>query len=99
MAHEILNPKGVHPPIAYPIVTAAGADPIWFGIFIVLTSEIAMITPPVGMNPFVIQSVRSDGGSLSDVIWGALPFVLIMMTFTLLLILWPEIVLWLPAQM
>ena len=62
-------------------------------------SEIAMITPPVGMNLFVIQSVRSDGGSPSDVIWGALPFVFIMMTFTLLLILWPEIVPWLPAQM
>ncbi len=97
MAHEILKPKGVHPPSGYS--RAAGADPIWFGIFIVLMSEIAMITPPVGMNLFVIQSVRSDGGSLSDVIWGALPFVLIMMTFTLLLILWPEIVLSLPAQM
>lgn len=66
MAHDIVKPKGVHPPSGYS--HAAGADPIWFGIFIVLMSEIAMITPPVGMNLFVIQSVRSDGGSLSDVI-------------------------------
>jgi C4-dicarboxylate transporter, DctM subunit len=96
---EVLSMQVATIPITYPIVTAAGADPIWFGIFIVLMSEIALITPPVGMNLYVIQGVRTDGGSLSDVIWGALPFVIIMIAFTMLLIAFPEIALWLPRRM
>ena len=96
---DVLSIQVATIPIAYPIVTAVGGDAIWFGIFIVLMSEIGMITPPVGMNLFVIQGVRRDGGDLSDTILGALPFVFIMLVFTLLLILFPEIVLWLPRQM
>jgi tripartite ATP-independent transporter DctM subunit len=96
---DVLSIQVATIPIAYPIVTAVGGDPIWFGIFIVLVSEIAMITPPVGMNLFVIQSVRRDEGSLSDTIWGALPFVFIMLTFLLLLMIFPKIVLWLPTKM
>jgi tripartite ATP-independent transporter DctM subunit len=96
---DVLSIQVATIPIAYPIVTAVGGDPIWFGVFIVLMSEIGMITPPVGMNLFVIQGVRRDDGDLSDTIWGALPFVFIMMAFTLLLILFPDIVLWLPRQM
>ncbi|MDF1593301.1 MAG: TRAP transporter large permease [Desulfobacterales bacterium] len=96
---DVLSIQVATIPIAYPIVTAVGGDPIWFGIFIVLMSEIGMITPPVGMNLFVIQGVRRDGGDLADTIWGAVPFVFIMMAFTLLLIVFPEIVLWLPSKM
>ncbi len=96
---DVLSIQVATIPIAYPIVTAVGGDPIWFGIFIVLVSEIAMITPPVGMNLFVIQGVRRDEGSLSETIQGALPFVFIMLAFLLLLMLFPEIVLWLPAKM
>jgi len=96
---DVLSIQVATIPIAYPIVTAVGGDPIWFGIFIVLVSEIAMITPPVGMNLFVIQGVRRDAGSLSETIWGALPFVFIMLAFLLLLMLFPKIVLWLPAKM
>lgn len=96
---EVLSIQVATIPIAYPIVTAVGCDPIWFGIFIVLMSEIAMITPPVGMNLYVVQGVRQDGGQISDVMRGALPFVIIMLAFTLLLIAFPEIVLWLPAKM
>lgn len=96
---DVLSIQVATIPIAYPIMTAAGADPIWFGIFIVLMSEVAMITPPMGMNLFVIQSVRSDKGPLSDVIWGALPFAAIMLAFTVLLIFLPELVTWLPAKM
>ena len=96
---DVLSIQVATIPIAYPIMTAAGADPIWFGIFIVLMSEVAMITPPMGMNLFVIQSVRNDKGPLSDVIWGALPFALIMLAFTVLLIFFPELVTWLPAKM
>lgn len=83
-------------PIAVPMVVAIGVDPVWFGIFIVLMCEIALITPPVGMNLFVVQGIRKDGGSFSDVIWGAVPYVSVMITFTILLMLFPQIVMWLP---
>lgn len=86
-------------PIVYPIVTALGGDAIWLGIFIVLMSEIGMLTPPVGMNLFVIQGVRRDGGPLNEVIRGAFPYVIIMLVFTLLLIAFPGLVTWLPRQM
>ncbi|MGM0858988.1 MAG: TRAP transporter large permease [Pseudomonadota bacterium] len=83
-------------PITVPMVMAVGVDPIWFGIFIVLMCEIALITPPVGMNLFVVQGVRKDGGSFNDVIWGSMPFVIIMGLFTLAIMIWPGIVMWLP---
>lgn len=86
-------------PIAYPIVTALGIDPIWFGIFVVLMSEIALITPPVGMNLYVVQGIRPDNGSINDVIRGIWPYVVIMLAFTVLLWFVPEIVLWLPRSM
>jgi C4-dicarboxylate transporter, DctM subunit len=86
-------------PIVYPIVTSMGGDAVWLGIFIVLMSEIGMITPPVGMNLFVIQGVRRDGGPLKDVIKGAFPYVIIMTLFTLLLMAFPALVTWLPRQM
>jgi len=86
-------------PITYPIVTALGVDPIWFGIFIILMCELALITPPVGMNLFVVQGVRPDRGGIGDVIRGAWPYVVIMMGFTLLLMAFPAIVTWLPSKM
>jgi C4-dicarboxylate transporter, DctM subunit len=86
-------------PITYPIVTALGVDPIWFGIFIILMCELALITPPVGMNLFVVQGIRPDKGGIGDVIRGSFPYVLIMMAFTLLLMAAPAIVTWLPRQM
>jgi TRAP-type C4-dicarboxylate transport system permease large subunit len=86
-------------PITYPIVIALGVDPIWFGIFIILMCELALITPPVGMNLFVVQGVRPDRGGIGDVIRGSLPYVVIMMAFTLLLMVFPAIVTWLPGKM
>ena len=86
-------------PIAVPMVVAVGVDPVWFGIFIVVMCEIALITPPLGMNLFVVQGVRKDGGSFNDVIIGSLPYVFVMLAFTLLIIIWPEIVTWLPNLM
>ncbi len=86
-------------PITYPIVKALGVDPIWFGIFIILMCELALITPPVGMNLFVVQGVRPDKGGIGEVIRGALPYVVIMMLFTLLLMAFPAIVTWLPGKM
>ena len=86
-------------PIAVPVVVAVGVDPIWFGIFVVLMCEIALITPPVGMNLFVVQGVRKDGGNFADVAWGSLPFAIIMLAASALFILWPDPVLWLPELM
>jgi C4-dicarboxylate transporter, DctM subunit len=93
---EVLSMQVTTIPIAFPIVTAVGIDPIWFGVFIVLMSEIAMITPPVGMNLYVVQSIRKDGGSIDDVIWGVMPYVVVMLAFTVLLWFWQDLVLWLP---
>ncbi|HMO70263.1 MAG TPA: TRAP transporter large permease [Paracoccaceae bacterium] len=86
-------------PIAVPMVAVLGVDPLWFGIFVVVMCEIALITPPMGMNLFVVQGVRKGGGSFSDVIWGSVPFVVIMIAFAILLIIWPDIALWLPRSM
>jgi C4-dicarboxylate transporter, DctM subunit len=96
---EVLSMQVTTIPIAYPIVTALGIDPIWFGVFIVLMSEIALITPPVGMNLYVVQSIRNDGGSINDVIQGVWPYVVMMLGFTVFLWFVPEVVLWLPRNM
>jgi tripartite ATP-independent transporter DctM subunit len=86
-------------PIAVPMVAAVGVDPIWFGIFIILMCEIALITPPVGMNLFVVHGLRRDGGSFNDVVRGALPYVAVMIGFVVLIMLLPDIVMWLPNQL
>ncbi len=86
-------------PVAVPMVVAVGVDPVWFGIFIVVMCEIALITPPVGMNLFVVQGLRRDGGSFADVVLGSLPYVFIMLAFVAMLIVWPQIALWLPETM
>lgn len=80
-------------PVVIPIVVSVGIDPIWFGIFIVL------ITPPVGMNLFIVHGVRKDGGGYSDVIWGSFPYVIVMIMFTIMLMFFPDIVMWLPDRL
>jgi TRAP-type C4-dicarboxylate transport system permease large subunit len=82
-------------PIIAPVMVALGFDPIWVGIVIVILIEAALITPPVGLNLYVVQSLRS-GGRLDDVIVGALPFVGAMMLMIALLAAFPGIALWLP---
>lgn len=99
MFMDVLSMQVLTIPITYPIVTALGVDPIWYGVFVVLMCELALITPPVGMNLFVVQSVRKDGGNISDVMWGVVPFILIMMLFTFSLMVFPEFALWLPNMM
>jgi len=99
MFMDVLSMLVATVPIVYPIVKALGVDPIWFGIFIILMCELALITPPVGMNLFVVQGVRPDKGGIGEVIRGAFPYVVIMMAFTLLLMVFPAIVTWLPGKM
>jgi C4-dicarboxylate transporter DctM subunit len=82
-------------PIIAPVMFALGFDPVWFGIVVVILIEVALITPPVGLNLYVVQSLRR-GGSLNDVIVGALPFVVVMLAMIALLALVPGLALWLP---
>jgi C4-dicarboxylate transporter, DctM subunit len=84
-------------PIVFPVVVAAGIDPVWFGVFIVLMCELSMLSPPIGMTLYVIQSVRREG-TIQEVFAGTTPFVVAMIAMTALLIAFPdELVLWLPA--
>lgn len=84
-------------PVALPIVTAAGFDPIWFGIFIVLVVEMAQIHPPVGFNLFVIQGLTDE--SLGFITLATFPYLVIMILFTLAMALFPDVVLWLPRNL
>ncbi|MDQ7727985.1 TRAP transporter large permease subunit [Halomonas sp. SpR8] len=84
-------------PITLPIVLLAGFDPIWFGIFLIIMIELGQITPPVGFNLFVLQSLT--GESISRVAWASLPFFLLMCIAALLVSIWPQIALWLPRFM
>jgi tripartite ATP-independent transporter DctM subunit len=85
-------------PIFYPVVAAAGYDLIWFGVFVVVVTEISYITPPVGMNAFVLRSVVKDV-KLSTIFSGLVPFVAMDFLRILLLILVPALVLFIPSQM
>jgi tripartite ATP-independent transporter DctM subunit len=85
-------------PIVYPIVISLGYDPIWFGIMIVSVAEIGLITPPIGMNLFVVQSVAPQV-SQRDMIFGILPFVMADILRVFLFLAFPAIVLFLPMMM
>ncbi|MEX0758599.1 MAG: TRAP transporter large permease subunit, partial [Tistlia sp.] len=81
-------------PIVVPIVLALGYDPVWFGILLILLIEMALITPPVGLNLYVVQGARK-GGNLAEVMVGAIPYVAVMLVMAALLIVFPGIALWL----
>ena len=82
-------------PVVYPAVIALGYDPIWFGIIVVKMAELCLITPPIGLNCFVVAGVRPDI-SVQDVFRGASPFFIADVLTVAVLIAFPEIVLWLP---
>ncbi len=83
-------------PIIAPVMFKLGFDPIWFGIMIILLVETALVTPPVGLNLFVVQNLRKSG-SLNDVIIGSIPFVIALFVMLLVLSLFPQLALWLPS--
>jgi TRAP-type C4-dicarboxylate transport system permease large subunit len=83
-------------PFIFPIIENLGWDPIWWGIVLTILIEAALITPPVGLNLYVVQGMR-ERGSIADVIWGSLPFVSLMMALIGLLMIWPSVALWLPG--
>ncbi len=82
-------------PVVMPVILHLGIDPVWFGIFLVIMMELALITPPVGMNLYVVQGVRGRG-ELADVYRGILPFVAAMLGLVGLIIVFPQIVMILP---
>jgi len=85
-------------PIIAPIMFKAGFDPIWFGILIVILMETAMVTPPIGINLYVVQGLRKRG-RIDDVIIGTAPFVVVLMVMIAVLSFWPQFALWLPQKM
>jgi TRAP-type C4-dicarboxylate transport system permease large subunit len=85
-------------PIVVPIVVALGFDPVWFGVLMIVLCETAMVTPPFGINLFVVQSVRGRG-SLDDVIIGVSPFIVTLFVMLGLLVAFPGLAMWLPGQL
>lgn len=87
-------------PIVAPIVVGLGYDPIWFGIMLILLVEMALITPPVGLNLFVVQGARraiGAPGTLGQVMIGAAPYAVVMLATVGLLLAFPQLALWLPS--
>ncbi|MGB3424742.1 MAG: TRAP transporter large permease [Castellaniella sp.] len=83
-------------PLVIPAIKAAGIDPLMFGVLMMVLMETAMLTPPVGINLFVVQGTR-ESGKLKDVVYGALPFVVTMLIMIGLLVSFPGLTLWLPG--
>ncbi|GGL61589.1 TRAP transporter large permease [Wenxinia marina] len=85
-------------PIVFPVIQQLGFDPIWFGIIVVMTVELGLITPPIGMNVFVINAIARET-SLLTIFRGVLPFVAVDILRLVILVALPAIVLWLPRTM
>jgi tripartite ATP-independent transporter DctM subunit len=85
-------------PVLYPAIVKFGFDPIWFGVVLVVLIELGQIHPPLGLNLFTIQSIAPDA-ELSDIVLGALPFVVIILLMILLLCFFPGLALWIPNSL
>mgnify|MGYP001304832840 CR=1 FL=1 len=85
-------------PITLPLVLSFGYDPVWFGVLLVILIEIGLVTPPLGMNLFVIKAV-SPGLSIPDIYRGAMPFLAAPLVLIAAMIAWPGLALWLPSML
>ena len=85
-------------PVIYPIILALKFDPIWFGVVITVFIEMAQITPPIGINIFIVQGV-SGGRKIGDVAMGIFPFFACQVIMVAILYLFPTVALWLPSRM
>jgi tripartite ATP-independent transporter DctM subunit len=85
-------------PVALPIIESLHFDPIWFGVIVIKTIEIALVTPPVGLNVYVLKGIAPQI-AITDIFKGSLPFIIMDILVLILMILFPQIVLFLPAQM
>ena len=84
-------------PVVFPIVTALGYDPIWFGVMVTMLVEIAQISPPDGTVMYVLQGMRPKPGPITDVFVGVTPFLLVYILSIFALLLVPGVALWLPS--
>ena len=82
-------------PILLPIITAAGFDPVWFGVILTINMEVGLIHPPVGLNIYIVQAIAPDV-PVTRVMWGTIPYVLCMFLAIIILCVFPEIATWLP---
>jgi len=97
LVFEALSMVLIMTPVLLPAAMAMGLDPIWFGVYMVILVECALITPPVGLNLYVIQSVAR--ASLGDVSRGVLPFLLLMLVSVVLIYVWPDLALYIPFKL
>jgi C4-dicarboxylate transporter, DctM subunit len=84
-------------PIVLPVVISLGYDPIWFGVIMIVTAEVGLVTPPIGLNAFVVS--RYTGRPVNEVFRGVLPHVVAHLIIIAVFIIFPEIILWLPSTM
>jgi C4-dicarboxylate transporter DctM subunit len=85
-------------PVLYPVIQKFGFNPIWFGVILVVLIEVGQIHPPLGLNLFTIKSIAPDS-DFKEIVMGALPYVLIVLSLILILALFPQLALWLPSAM
>jgi len=85
-------------PIIFPIVTKLGFDPVWFGIVVTINVEMGMITPPVGLNLFILKG-SVPGINMKDIVGGSLPFLILLMLGLTLIMVFPSLSTWLPGRM
>ena len=98
----IMDPAGillVTIPIFVPIIKAFGFDPIWFGVMFVVNTELSQITPPLGLNLYILKGIAPSNVSLKDILYGAAPFMILDLIGLALVIIFPQIILWLPSKM
>ena len=98
MVMETLSMMLTTVPLMFPIVTGLGFDGVWFGILITILMEAALITPPIGVNLYVVQGIRARGGKFNDVAIGAVPFMIAMLVMIGILIAFPSVATYLPNQ-
>jgi tripartite ATP-independent transporter DctM subunit len=84
-------------PFVVPIITSLGVDPIWFGVALIMVVEIGQVTPPVGLNLFVVQGIGGPGTALADIFLGALPFLMITLAVLGIVSVFPDITTFLPS--
>jgi tripartite ATP-independent transporter DctM subunit len=96
MFMEVMGLLLISLPITFPVIVELGYDPIWWGILVIVSIEMSLITPPVGINLFIIKGIAPRGTTMSDIILGTMPFVGLLWVFVGLLIAFPDIVMWLP---
>ena len=84
-------------PVVFPVIASLGFDPVWFGVLVIVMSEMAFIPPPVGLNVYVVHGMTNV--PLEEIFRGVLPFVIMIAACVVLLVVFPQIALFLPTMM